>query len=202
MLISSSQEVEADSGQAASSTSVPVLPQGMTYWDPHLGSVVHRTCEGLIKAKTSPGPQGFLVGTFEGFEAQPFVTEVPNLALHKSKTNKKQAELPLGKENGQKKSKQNGQQKRKLEKGQVLKEKGQKKRKQALASGVFRLTKASTKWYICQKNEQGKFVHVVTVLQKKCPHFDKVAQSCFDHLHSHPGASQAEAIAMRDRLMQ
>ena len=81
MLISSSQEVEADSGQAASSTSVPVLPQGMTYWDPHLGSVVHRTCEGLIKAKTSPGPQGFLVGTFEGFEAQPFVTEVPNLAL-------------------------------------------------------------------------------------------------------------------------
>ena len=82
-MISSSQEVEADSGQAASSTSVPVLPQGMTYWDPHLGSVVHRTCEGLIKAKTSPGPQGFLVGTFEGFEAQPFVTEVPNLALQR-----------------------------------------------------------------------------------------------------------------------
>ena len=108
MLISSSQEVEADSGQAASSTSVPVLPQGMTYWDPHLGSVVHRTCEGLIKAKTSPGPQGFLVGTFEGFEAQPFVTEVPNLALQKSKANKKQAELPLGKDNGQKKSKAEG----------------------------------------------------------------------------------------------
>ena len=97
MLISSSQEVEADSGQAASSTSVPVLPQGMTYWDPHLGSVVHRACEGLIKAKTSPGPQGFLVGTFEGFEAQPFVTEVPNLALQRySKTNKKQAELGQG----------------------------------------------------------------------------------------------------------
>ena len=72
MLINSSQEVKADSGQAASSISVPVLPQSMTYWDPHLGSVVHRTCEGLIKAKTSLGPQGFLVGTFEGFEAQPF----------------------------------------------------------------------------------------------------------------------------------
>ena len=115
----------------------------------------------------------------------------------------------MGKDSGQKKSKQkgqglkkNGQQKRKLEKGQVLKEKGQKQRKQAPAFGVFRLTKASTKWYICQKNEQGKFVHVVTVLQKKCPHFDKVAQSIFDHLQSHPGTSQAEAIAMRDRLMQ
>ena len=113
-MISSSQEVEADSGQAASSTSVPVLPQGMTYWDPHLCSVVRRACEGLIEAKTSLGPQGCLVGTFEGFEAQPFVTEVPNLALQTSKANKKQAELPLGKENGQKKSKQNGQQKRKL----------------------------------------------------------------------------------------
>ena len=79
----------------------------------------------------------------------------------------------MGKENGQNKSKQNGQQKRKLEKGQVLKEKGQKKRKQALASGVFRLTKALTKWYICQKNEQGKFVHVVTVLQKICPQINK-----------------------------
>ena len=83
----------------------------------------------------------------------------------------------MGKENDQEKSKQNGQQKRKLKKGQVLKEKGQKKRKQAPASGVFRLTKASAKWYICQKNEQGKFVHVVTVLQKKCPHFAQVAQS-------------------------
>ena len=208
MLISSSQEVEADSGQAASSTSVPVLPQGMTYWDPHLGSVVHRTCEGLIKAKTSPGPQGFLVGTFEGFEAQPFVTEVPNLALQRSKTNTTQAELPLGKENGQKKSKQKGQglkkngHQKKLEAGHILKEKGQKKRKQALASGVFRLTKASAKWYICQKNEQGKLVHVVTVLQKTCPHFDKVAQRIFQNLQSHPGTSQAEAIAMRDRLMQ
>ena len=100
MLISSSQVVEADRSQVASSTSVPVLPQGMTYWDPHLGSVVHRACECLIKAKTNPGPQGFLVGTFEGFEAQPFVTEVLNLAKHKSKTNTTQAERPLGKENG------------------------------------------------------------------------------------------------------
>ena len=109
----------------------------------------------------------------------------------------------MGKENGQKKAKQNGQQKRKLEKGQVLKEKGRKKRKQAPASGVFRLTKASAKWYICQMNEQGKFVHVVTVLQKTCPHcIDKAAQSIVDHLQSHPGTSQAEAIAMRDRLMQ
>ena len=66
----------------------------MTHWDPHLGSVVHRTCEGLIKAKTSLGPQGFLVGTFEGFEAQPFVTEVPNLALHKSKPTRNRLSFP------------------------------------------------------------------------------------------------------------
>ena len=41
----------------------------------------HRTSDGLIKAKTTAGPQGFLVGSFDGFKAQPFVTEVPNLAL-------------------------------------------------------------------------------------------------------------------------
>ena len=76
--------MEADSCQVASSTSVPSLPQGITYWDPYLGSVVHRTSDGLIKAKAIAGPQGFLVGSFEGFKAQPFVTEVPNLAWEKS----------------------------------------------------------------------------------------------------------------------
>ena len=81
MLISNNQDVEADNRQAASNTSLPVLPQGMTYWGPHLGSVVHRACEGLIKTNTSPGPKGFLLGNFERFEAQPFVTEVPNQAL-------------------------------------------------------------------------------------------------------------------------
>ena len=40
-----------------------------------------RTSDGLTKANTTAGPHGFLVGTFEGFKAQPFVTEVPNLAL-------------------------------------------------------------------------------------------------------------------------
>ena len=85
VLISSSQEMEAESCNTGSSASQPSLPQGVTYWDPHLGSVVHCTSEGLIKAKTTPGPQGFIVGTFEGFDAQPFVTEVPNLALEKSR---------------------------------------------------------------------------------------------------------------------
>ena len=95
---------------------MPSLPQGITYWDPYLGSVVHRTSDGLIKAKTTAGPQGFLVGSFEGFKAQPFVTEVPNLALEKTKTNRKQVELPLGQEKEHSKTKQ---------KGQVLKENGQ-----------------------------------------------------------------------------
>ena len=112
--------MEADSCQAASSTSVPSLPQGITYWDPYLGSVVHRTSDGLIKAKTTAGPQGFLVGSFEGFKAQPFVTEVPNLALEKTKTNRKQVELPLGQEKEHNETKQ---------KGQYLKENGQNKRK-------------------------------------------------------------------------
>ena len=58
--------------------------------------MVHRTSDGLIKAKTTSVPQGFLVGTFEGFMAQPFATEEPNLALEKTKTNIKPAELPLG----------------------------------------------------------------------------------------------------------
>ena len=68
---------------------MPSLPQGIAYGDPYLGSVVHRTSDGLIKAKTTVGPQGFLAGTFEGFKAQPFVTEVPNLALEKTNTNMK-----------------------------------------------------------------------------------------------------------------
>lgn len=113
--------MEADSCQAASSTSVPSLPQGITYWDPYLGSAAHRTSDGLIKAKTTAGPQGFLVGSFEGFKAQPFVTEVPNLALEKTKTNRKQVELPLGQEKEHNETKQQG---------QFLKENGQKKRKQ------------------------------------------------------------------------
>jgi hypothetical protein len=58
--------------------------------------VVHRTSDGLIKAKTTVGPQGFLVGSFEGFKAQPFVTEVANPALEKSKTNIKTGGAPLG----------------------------------------------------------------------------------------------------------
>ena len=111
--------MDANNCQAASSTSVPSLPQGITYWDPYLGSVVHRTSDGLIKAKTTAGPQGFLVGSFEGFKAQPFVTEVPNLALEKTKTNRKQVEIPSGQEKEHNKTKQ---------KGQVLKNNGQNKR--------------------------------------------------------------------------
>ena len=106
--MSSSQEMEADSCQAASSTSVPSLPQCITYWDPYLGSVVRRTSDGLIKANTIAGLQGFFVGTFEGFKAQPFVTEVPNLALEKTKTNIQQVELPLGQEKQQNNTKQKG----------------------------------------------------------------------------------------------
>ena len=75
---------------------MPSLPQGITYSDPYLGNVVHNTSDGLIKAKTTAGPQGFLVGTFEGFKAQPFVAEVPNLALEKTKANIKTSGAPLG----------------------------------------------------------------------------------------------------------
>ena len=118
MLISNNQDMEADSCQAASNSSVPSLPQGITYWDPYLGTVVHRTSDGLIKANTTAGPQGFLVGSFEGFKAQPFVTEVPNLALEKTKTNRKQVELPLGQEKEHNETKQ---------KGQFLKEMGRRR---------------------------------------------------------------------------
>jgi hypothetical protein len=197
--------MEAESCNTGSSASQPSLPQGVTYWDPHLGSVVHCTSEGLIKAKTTPGPQGFIVGTFEGFDAQPFVTEVPNLALEKSKTTSKQVEHPLAQEKGPKKKKQKGQHQDKKgqknrHKGQGQEEKGQ-KRKQAPTSGVFSLTKASSKWYIRQKNEQGNFVHVVSVYQKSCSRFAEVAQETFDHLQFHPGTTKEEAIAMRDRLI-
>ena len=51
----------------------------LTELDPREGG--HRVSDGLIKAKTTAGSQGFLVGYFEGFKAQAFVTEVPNLAL-------------------------------------------------------------------------------------------------------------------------
>ncbi len=78
----------------------------------------HRTSDGLIKAKTTAGPQGFLVGSFEGFKAQLFVTEVPDLALEKTKTNRKQVELPLGQEKEHHQTKQ---------KGQVIKEMGRRR---------------------------------------------------------------------------
>ena len=49
------------------------------------------------------------MGSFEGFKAQPFVTEVPYLALEKAKTNRKQVDLPLGQEKEQNQTKQKGQ---------------------------------------------------------------------------------------------
>ena len=97
--------------------------------------------------------------------------------------------------------KENGQKKRKR-KGQGQEEKGQRKTREARTSGVFRLTKASDKWYIATKNEQGKFVHVVSVYRQNCPRYAAIAQYMFDHLPSHPSTTQEEAIAMRDRQMQ
>jgi hypothetical protein len=126
------------------------------------------------------------VGSFEGFKAQPFVTEVPNLALEKTKTNRKQVELPLGQEKEHNKTKQKGQvlkengQKKEERKGQGQEEKGQRKRQQEPTSGVFRLTKALEKWYITTKNKQGKFVHVVSVYKKNCPRYAAIAQNMFD----------------------
>ena len=206
MLINSSQEMEAPS----CSTMLPSLPQGLTYWDAHLGTVVHRSSEGLIKAKTIAGPEGFLVGTFEGFNAEPFVTEVPNLALEKSKSkpshmDKKEQRTRQKKEQGRQKKnknkKNNKKKQQRKQKDQDKQQKGQRKR-QAPALQDFRLTKASDKWYICQRDEQGNFVHMVSVYQRKCPRFAQVAQEIFDHLQSHPSTSKEEVLAMRDRLQQ
>jgi hypothetical protein len=64
------------------------------------------------------------------------VTEVPNLALDKTRTNIKQVELPLGQEKEQNETKQKGQfikengQKKRKRKGQGQEEKGQRKRQQ------------------------------------------------------------------------
>ena len=74
--------------------------------------------------------------------------------------------------------KENGQNKRKR-KGHGQEEKGQRKRQQEPTSGVFRLTKASDKWYITTKNKQGKFVHVVSVYKKNCPRYAAIAQDIF-----------------------
>jgi hypothetical protein len=67
---------------------------------------------------------------------------------------------------------------------------------------VFRLTKASEKWYTTTHNNQGKFVHVVSVYKKNSPNYAAIAQKYFVHLQSHPSTTQEEAIAMRDRQMQ
>ena len=81
----------------------------------------------------------------------------------------------MGQEQEHNNSKQNGQvlkdngQKKRKHKGQGQEEKGQMERQQAHTSGIFRLTKASDKWYIITKNEQGKLVHVVSVCKKNCP---------------------------------
>ena len=144
------------------------------------------------------------MGTFEGFKAQPFVTEVPNLALEKTKTNIKQVEPPLGQEKQQNNTKQkgqvlkdNGQTKRK-HKGQGQEDKGQRKTGQARTSGVFRITKASHKWYKTTKNEQGKFVHVASVDKKNCSGYAAIAQKTFVHLQSRRSTTQEEAIATRE----
>ena len=49
--------------------------------------------------------------------------------------------------------------------------KDQRKRQQEPTSGVFRLTKASEKWYNTTQNKQGKFVHVVSVYKKNSPNY-------------------------------
>ena len=78
----------------------------------------------------------------------------------------------MGQEKQQNKTKQKGQvlkdngQKKRKHKGQGQEEKGQRKTGQARTSGVFRLTKASDMLYIITNNEQGKFVHVVSVNKK------------------------------------
>ena len=136
------------------------------------------------------------------------MTEVPNLALEKTKTNRKQVELPLGQEKEHNETKQKGQflkengQKKRKRKGQGQEEKGQRKRQQEPTSGVLRLTKASEKWYITTNNKQGKFVHVVSVYQKNRPRYAAIAQYIVEHLQSHPSTNQEEAISMRDRQMQ
>ena len=76
------------------------------------------------------------------------------------------------------------------------------KRQQEPTSGAVRLTKASYKWCITTKNEQGKVVHVVSVCKKNCPRYAAIGQYMFDHLQSHPITTQEEAIAMRDIQMQ
>ena len=100
-------------------------------------------------------------------------------------------ELPLGQEKQRTQTKQkgqvlkdNGQNKRK-HKGQSQEEKGQRETQQARASGGFRLTKASAKLYITTKNEQDKFVHVVSVYKKNCPRDAAIAHDMFNHLQCH-----------------
>ena len=56
MLIRSSQEMGGRQLPSCKQHFCAILPQGITYWDPYLGSVVHRTSDGLIKAKTIAGP--------------------------------------------------------------------------------------------------------------------------------------------------
>ena len=88
----------------------------------------------------------------------------------------------MGQANQQKKTKQKGQvlkengQKKRKHKGQGQEEKGQRKTRQARTSGVFRLTKASYKWYITTTNEQGKFLQVVSVYKKNCSGYAAIAQ--------------------------
>ena len=87
----------------------------------------------------------------------------------------------MGQEKEQNKTKQKGQvlkengQKKRKHKGQGQEEKGQRKTGQARTSGVFRLTKAADKWYITTKNEQGKFVSVVSVYRKNCSGYAAIA---------------------------
>ena len=51
----------------------------MDYFDAHLWSVVRATDSRVIIVATSPGPNGFVVGKFEGFAGgHIFLSEVPN----------------------------------------------------------------------------------------------------------------------------
>lgn len=215
---SSSRSLEAAPPAAAEPqpTAAPVSTT-RPHYDAHLNSVV-RTAEdgGVMKALTQPGPNGFLIGTFD--DGTTFESDVPNLAL---------ASLPIAEETAKgrrARTKRNPKQHKGEAKAAAKAKKAQLKTKVKVkakaekekdhtpqdggeedepASAVkvqdnFKLVRAKDKTYILEKNAVGKWVHMVSAYKTQAEDHSSIVEEIWGVLPM----TKDQAIQMRDTLVR
>ena len=173
---SSSRSFEAAPPAAAEPqpTTAPV-PTARPHYDAHLNSVARTTEDGgVMKAMTQPGPNGFLIGTFD--DGTTFETEA------------------------QLKTKVKGKAKAKKEKGHAPQDGGE---EDEPASAVkvqdsFKLVRARDKTYIMEKSAVGKWVHLVSAYKTQVEDHFSIVEEIWGVLPM----TKDQAIQMRDRLVR